>query len=254
MARFFANFMKATAYRGNFWLYVLLTALESMTVYIAIAVLFLHVETIAGWSYHDMLVLSGIFIITNGLSWILFHASVMQLDQMITSGDLDGKLTKPVDAQFLVSVERIDIEDVGRSFVGIGILWLGLRGTPLFSFATALPFFLIMLVSGQIILYSIMLLVKVISFASIQGWSTNAISWRFHDLSRYPTDIYTGMMRVIYTFVFPLVFIATVPAKALIGRLTMPFFFGSLVAAAMSFAVVRFFWVRALQKYTSASS
>jgi len=228
--------------------------IESLTTLFTINIVFRHIDSIAGWSYQDMLVLSGVFMLTHALAWLLYKASVSNLDRLINRGDLDTYLIKPIYTQFMVSIYDLDIEDATRGIVGIFLLFYGLQGHDSSQIILALPLFVITMVVSQIVLYSISIAIKTISFKSIQGWSTNAIAWRFHDLARYPTDIYRGILKVIYTLVFPLAFVATVPAKALIGTLTLPFFFGSFAIALTTFFISRGIWKWALSQYSSASS
>jgi ABC-2 type transport system permease protein len=251
---FKANLMKSMAYRKNFILGMFLVAVESLTVIVSVKIVFNHVGNIAGWSFDDMLVLSGIFMITHSLAWLFYEGGVNDLDKIINQGDLDWFLIKPVDTQFLATVHRVDVEDAARSLVGVAIMVIGLQSAPVFQTILMLPVFLLMLLAGQVVLYSITLAIKTISFKSIQGWATNSIFWRFHGLAQYPTDIYHGAVRIIYTFIFPLIFIATVPAKVLTGRFTLSLFFGAIVAAALSFIISRQIWKRALRGYSSASS
>lgn len=248
------NLMKSLAYRKNFLLGLFLVSLESLTVFISVKIVFNHVVDIAGWSFHDMLVLTGIFMITHSLAWLFFKGGVNELDSIINKGELDWFLVKPVDPQFLVTIHRIDLEDAARSVVGIAVMVYGLQHAPLFDTLLMLPIFLVTLLAGQMVLYAITLTVKSVSFKSIQGWATNSIFWRFHDLARYPTDIYTGAIRILYTYVFPLIFIATVPAKALTGKFNVWLLVGALAAAGISFIVSRAIWKMALRTYSSASS
>lgn len=248
------NLLKSLAYRGNFLLGLILVIFESMTTLLTIKIVFNHLHSIENWSYSDILVLSGTFMITNALAWLLFKAGINNLDRLINQGQLDGYLVKPIDTQFLVTVSDIDIEDAARSIVGFVLIAIGMKGIGIGEVLLRLPVYMILLLLGQIIIYSISLSIKTISFKSIQGWSTNAIAWRFHDLARYPTDIYRGIMRIIYTFVFPLAFIATVPAKALLGRVSPVLFGGAVMAAAFTFVISRLIWKWALKTYSSASS
>jgi ABC-2 type transport system permease protein len=249
-----ANMIKLFMYRGDFWLGFLLTGAQSVAVLLGLNIMFLHINNIAGWSYNDMLVLLGTFMLTDALSWMLFRAGVNNLDSIINNGDLDWYLIKPIDTQFMVTVQKLDAQDAGRSFIGIPILIYGLQGTSLFTNLLNIPLFIVTLLLGQVVLYSITLAVKTISFKSIQGWATSAISWRFYDLARYPVDIYSGAMRIIYTFVLPLVFIATVPAKVFTGEFRLYMLLGAIVAASVSLFLVRLIWNKALRGYSSASS
>lgn len=248
------NLMKSLAYRKNFLLGMFLVSVESLSVLVSVKIVFNHVVDIAGWSFDDMLVLTGIFMITHSLAWIFFKGGVNALDSIINKGELDWFLVKPVDPQFLITVHRLDLEDAARSVVGIAVMAYGLQNAPVFETLRMIPIFLITLLCGQTVLYAITLAVKSISFKSIQGWATNSIFWRFHDLARYPTDIYTGAIRIIYTFIFPLIFIATVPAKTLTGKFHASLLVGAVAAAIISFMISRAIWKAALRTYSSASS
>ncbi len=248
------NAIKRLTYRANFILGAVLVSFESITVILGIKIIFNHVGNIAGWNFDDMLVLSGIFMITHALAWLFYKGGLNDLDKIINKGDLDWHLIRPVDPQFIISTHRIDLEDAARSLVGIFIMIYGLRNSELFTTLSYIPFFFITLVAGAIVLYSFTLVVKTISFKSIQGWSTNSIFWRFHNLAQFPTDIYTGLVKTLYTFIFPLIFIATVPAKALTGKLTLQLLIGSILAAIISFTISRLIWKYALRSYSSASS
>ncbi|MFH1286256.1 MAG: ABC-2 family transporter protein [Candidatus Magasanikbacteria bacterium] len=251
---FKVNLMKSLAYRKNFLLGMFLVCVESIAVLLTVSIIFNHIGNISGWGYHDTLVLTGIFMLTHAFAWLFYKGGVNQLDMLINKGDLDWLLVKPVDTQFLVSCSRIDVEDSARSFVGIPVMIYGLSGSSMFESLLLLPVFIFTFLCGQIVLYNINLLFKTISFKSIQGWATNSIFWRFHDLARFPTDIYKGALKAIYTFVFPLIFIATVPAKALLGNITVPLILGSALAALISTLITRYVWKKALKTYSSASS
>lgn len=248
------NLMKALAYRGNFVLGFFLTALESATVFAGITVVFTKITTLAGWSYGDVLILNGVYLMVNTASWLLFRGGVNDFDRVINRGDFDFYLIRPISAQFYASIQRIDVEDVARSVVGIAILIYGLTlGHTTISFMD-LPLFVITFFCGQAVLYAVFLSLKTISFKAIQGWATNNIAFRFQELASFPTDIYRGFLKTVYTFVIPLVFVATVPTKALLGRLSWELAAGSIVVAVVSLLVARFFWKLGIRNYSSASS
>ena len=246
--------MKRFSYRANFWWRMSLTTAESLTILLAINIIFGHVGSIAGWTYHEMLVLIGTFMIADTFAWFTYKGGIHVFDELISKGTLDWLLVKPVDAQFLAATHRIDIDDAGRTLVGVGLLIYGLQFTPLRETLMMLPAYILLILCGQAVLYSVMIIVKTISFKSIHGWATNAVSFRFQELARYPTDIYTGMLHTLYTFILPLAFIATVPAKALTGKLTFSLVLGALSVAIISLSISRLIWKKALKGYSSAGS
>ncbi|HEY0712266.1 MAG TPA: ABC-2 family transporter protein, partial [Polyangia bacterium] len=74
------------------------------------------------------------------------------------------------------------------------------------------------------------------------------------DAGRWPIDVFKGVLRILFTGVFPLALMTTYPAQALLGKLTLPaaalVFVGGIAFA----AVARQVWKRAIRFYTSASS
>lgn len=248
------NLQSALAYRNNFLFGLLITGLESFTAYVTIAVLFNHVPSINGWTYTDTMVLIGIFMVINGLSWILFRASIEKLDQLISRGDFDNYLVKPISSQFLASFTRLDVEDSARGLVGLGIITTGFiqAGQAPTIFGTLS--FIIALACGEAILYSIQLILKTVSFKSVQGWGSNNIFYRLQDTTQFPLTIYRGFTRIFFMVIIPIYFVTTVPAQLLLGKVTPIWLLWALCAAAGSLVLARAVWQHMLKSYSSASS
>lgn len=248
------NLQSTLAYRNNFLFGLLITGLESMTVFITITVLFNHIPTIQNWSYTDMMVLLGIFMLVNGLSWVLFRASVEKLDQLINRGDFDYFLVKPISSQFLASINRMDIEDSARSFVGLAVILTGLIRAQHLPTIGEIVGFIIALVCSLAILYSLQLMLKTISFKSVQGWGSNNIFYRLQDTTQFPLTIYRGAVRLFFTLIIPIYFVTTVPAQLLLGKVTSAWIGWALVAAIGSLWITHLVWNRMIKTYSSASS
>ena len=73
-------------------------------------------------------------------------------------------------------------------------------------------------------------------------------------VSRYPLDIYSGGLQRVFTFVLPLAFLATMPARQLVLEPDVRMVALGVVWAATSFLGARIFWNFALKHYASASS
>ena len=248
------NIQKALAYRNNFLFGLGITALESTAVFMTVSVLFNHVPDIKGWSYPDMLVLTGIFMLTNSISWLLFRASVEQIDQLISRGDFDYYLVKPISSQFLVSVSRIDVEDSARGLVGFGLIGLGLVKAQHMPSLLGILGFVIAFFCAEAILYSLQLIIKTVSFRSIQGWGSNNIFYRLQDTSQFPLTIYRGFARLVYTAIVPMLFVTTVPAQLLLGKVSAVWILWAMIAASGILLVARTIWRATIKTYSSASS
>ncbi len=248
------NTQKALAYRNNFFFGLFITAIESAIVLLTINVLFIHIPDINGWLYPDMLVLTGTFMLANSLGWLIFRASVEQLDRLINQGDFDFYLIKPISSQFLVSVSRIDIEDSVRGVVGLGLIGLGLvKAQSIPNFLAIIGFF-ITFICGEAILYSLQLTLKTISFKSVQGWGSNNIFYRLQDTTQFPLTIYQGFARIFYTFIIPIFFVTTVPVQLLLGKTSLIWIIWSIIAASIALLVTKLVWQKTVKNYSSASS
>jgi ABC-2 type transport system permease protein len=74
------------------------------------------------------------------------------------------------------------------------------------------------------------------------------------DAARWPSSIFKGALRLVFTFVIPLAVMTTFPAEALLGRAGGAKLAAAVGTAAVAVALSRVAWKRALASYTSASS
>jgi ABC-2 type transport system permease protein len=80
------------------------------------------------------------------------------------------------------------------------------------------------------------------------------IFWNLFESGRYPIDVYPLAIRNLLTYVLPLAFITTLPARALSGRLEASTILLALALAAAMACVSAWFWRFGLRRYGSASS
>jgi len=73
-------------------------------------------------------------------------------------------------------------------------------------------------------------------------------------MARFPTDIFRGVMQRILTFVIPLAFIATIPSKAMLGRMEWWLLPVGVGLASLFLVSAILFWRFATRHYSSASS
>ena len=75
--------------------------------------------------------------------------------------------------------------------------------------------------------------------------------WQF---GRYPVSIYRQPIRFLLTYVVPVAFIATLPARALTRGADPRLLLGGLAAALGAVAATRLVWRAGLRRYTGATS
>ncbi|KKP80390.1 MAG: hypothetical protein A2271_04915 [Candidatus Moranbacteria bacterium RIFOXYA12_FULL_35_19] len=249
------NFSERIAYRFGFFLMSSAVFVQLFFNLFFIEIIFSWTKNIYGWSHYEVLLIVGTTLLLDGLMWTSC-AFVHILGQHIKMGTLDFLLTKPVDTQFLVSIFRGDLEDIIRVATGLGVVIFSLThlGNLGWEFILNIFWYLLLIANGFIIIYSIAIMLSAIKF-----WTIDSGGFHVADTiiraAQYPTDIFSGkMMHFIFSFIFPLAFIATVPAKVLSRGFDGKLVAESFLVAGIFFLISRKIWKFGLSKYSSASS
>jgi len=241
-------------YRANFWGSLLEAFLGLAVALGGLAIVFSHTDDLAGWSAMDLLALVGIYYIMSGFIQTFVQPSMEQFLRDVRKGTLDFTLTKPEDAQLLVSVRAFAVWNLINVFLGAGLVITALvrgGGAPSLLQVGA---FLITLVLGGVIVYSFWLMLATIAFWYIKIDNILVIFQSMYEAGRWPVAIYPPVLRVILTFIVPVAFAVTVPASALVGRITWSTLAGTLIAAIAFFVAARLFWLRGVRSYSGASA
>jgi ABC-2 type transport system permease protein len=249
-------------YRVNF----LLAALNSMATLagalFGLSLFFRNSATLGGWSWREALVVLGLFTSLSGLSSTLLTPNLNRIVEHVKDGTLDFVLLKPVDSQFWLSVRRFSPWGIPDTLFGMGLVGYGICGaygtggaagtaTPLVNLLTALP----ALLCCVVILYSLWFIMATTTVWFVQIYNVTEVLRSLLDAGRFPIDAFpSGAYRIVFTFVVPVAFLTTVPARAVLGVAHGTDWLLSAAVATVLFSCSRAFWRFALRFYTSASS
>ncbi len=241
-------------YRANFWINIFQTILELGVALGGLWVVFRHTETLGGWLPEELLVLVGVYFLVGGLIRSLIRPSMEKFMEDVRRGTLDFILTKPADAQMLVSIQRMEFWRTVDIFVGgvviaVALTRLGSR----IGLGEALAFG-VTIVAGGLIVYSFWLMLSTASFWFVKVENIQVIFMSMYQAGRWPINIYPAWLRLILTFLVPVAFATTVPAQAFTGRATLPLMFGSVGLALLLLVLSRLFWRYGIRFYSGASA
>ena len=241
-------------YRINFFIQLLQSFISVATGLIGLSLVFGQVTTLAGWSRPELLAVMGVHLLMGGVIRSIIQPNMERLMDDVRNGTLDFALTKPADAQTLVSVREFrfwQLVDVIVGMVVIGVAFYQLKGT--FGVLQLLSF-LAALIMGGVMLYCVWLMVTSISFWVIRVQEISNLFEGLYAAGRWPVGIYPDWLRTGLTFLVPVAFAVTVPAEALTNRLSGT---SLLFAFGMTFLFVilsRGLWRLGLSNYSGASS
>jgi ABC-2 type transport system permease protein len=247
--------MNELQYRSNFFLQILQSVLTLGAGLVGLAVVFGRTTNLGGWSRPELLAVMGVFTMVGGIANTFVVPNMQRLVEDIQRGTLDYALTKPADAQTLVSIRQVSIWQAVDIVAGATVLIVALvqldDGTD--GVSRGLAF------AGLLLLGSWMIYCFWLILASSAFWFTRVDEMQelFQGLFRsgqYPVRIYPAWMRFGLTFLVPIGFAVTVPAEAASDRLTLATVLVALAAAAVLGVASRWFWRRGIRRYGGASA
>ena len=241
-------------YRVNFFVSLLQMAIALVTGLVVLGLVYSHTEELNGWTQPELLCVLGIQILMGGLIRSSIQPNMTRLIDEVRDGKLDFTLTKPEDAQVLVSVREVRIWQVVDIVSGAIVLGVGLsRITTDVGVLDALAFVLAF-VLGAMLIYCFWLVLATAAFRVVNMWHAVELFDGIFQTGRWPIGIYPPWLRFGVTFLVPIAFAVTVPAEALTSRLDWQTLALAVVFSAAAFVLTRWFWRFGLRNYTGASA
>jgi ABC-2 type transport system permease protein len=223
-----------------------------------------------GWGKWEFFAFLATTMIVNGLVQVLFLQNCEELSERIRTGGLDFALLKPIDTQFLISCEKLDWSSLGNFSVGVILLIVSLSRLttrseyPLVVEPRAVVLYVLYVLCGVAIMYSLMISLSATSIWMGQNRSLYDFWFYITNFSRYPMEIYQGRfgtpLRLAFTFFLPILVVVNVPARIIANPVSpasgsvWPLATFTLFATAGSLLASRWLFVTALGSYRSASS
>lgn len=246
--------MEVMMYRQNFIIWSIVHLLELVVNIAFFQFIFLRTQSIGGWNMFEVLILLGYMELMLGLGGITFYPMMYGFARMVRRGDLDWKLVKPVDAQFLITFPWLDTSDMmslltGAILMAYGVIKLGISN-PILNISG----FIILLVSAEIILGSFITMLITLAFKSPKLDHIENFFWTLQWLGRYPVSVFKGVFHFIFMFIIPVGLTASLPARTLAGVLQSEYFIISIFFAVGLFILSRKLLLKAIGTYSSASS
>jgi ABC-2 type transport system permease protein len=217
-----------------------------------------------GWGKYEFFVFFATTQMVNSLMQALFMTNAEEFSELIRTGGLDFALLKPIDTQFLISLQRIEWSSLVNFVFGLILLLFSFTRLGYVPGLIPLLLYPLYIVCGVGILYALMIALAGTSVWLGRNQSLYDFWFYITNFSRYPMEIYDGTfgrpLRWVFTYVVPVLIVANVPARLLIKPLTphtladwsLPAF--ALLATAASLVFGRWIFRWAVESYRSASS
>ncbi len=241
-------------YRADFFSRVIASLLGLLTTIGGLSIAFQYTREIAGWSFPQVLVLLAVYYLMDGLIEMFIAPNMREIMTQVREGTLDFILLKPVSAQFMATFRTLNIWRIVNVLVGVGLALYAVRRLALGVGPHQALTFAVTLAAGIGVVYSFWLVLVTLTFWFVRLENIEQIVWQAFEAGRYPVEIYPAWLRGALTYLIPIVFIITVPAQALAGRLPGGFVWLAVLVSAAAVIASSLFWRFGLRYYTGASA
>ena len=124
------SLMGAMQYRSNFLLDLLGALVRTVTSLVPLLLVYSHVDTIAGWQPAEATLVLALFLMLLGFNEGLMEPNLGEVVESVRRGTFDLVLMKPLDAQLLVSLRRVNLSGMWNLLAGAGVGLWALQGLP----------------------------------------------------------------------------------------------------------------------------
>jgi ABC-2 type transport system permease protein len=229
-----------TAYRGDFFLSLLVSILFEMVTPLVTVLIYGAGSSFPGWTMGEALLIQAVFLVSRGIAFPCFFGIVWVVFERVREGTFETTLLKPLPPLLVALAEGLDAEGFVRFTGGAALFAYALSKVP----APGLPqilLFIALLAVSLLVLFSFALLMSGSLFVWIGNGRVMEVMESVMLFAQYPASIYGQTFQLVLSVVIPAAMIAFFPAQALLGRME-PFTWISVAACAVFFLASLSFW------------
>lgn len=253
LAMFKASFIADLEYRANFFTRILTDIFWYIAQIATFEVLYKHTDKIGDWNAQQMRVFLGLLFVIDGFYMIIIHENLENMSEKVRKGDLDLLLAKPINSQFMITLQKANTAIIGNLLLGTGWLLYSLAGLDHFNYLRLL--WLLMLIPCSLaVIYSMRFIFSATAVIFTRSENLQFLWWQVYRLGMRPDSMYPPFLKWIILSVIPVGVIVSIPARALLNPPNYFYLFWPVILMPILLYATNRFWNFALKYYSSASS
>jgi ABC-2 type transport system permease protein len=250
------SIIQSTTYRTNFIIEILVELGYQGILIAFFTILYANIKDIAGWTYYEVLFLIGHNIIASELYLGFSHVyNLRQLPTKIKDGQIDFSLLRPISSLFTLTVATPYFSSFIASIAGFYLIYKSILGLEISISPLNILVGTITTIAGLLIAYSIATILTSFAFKFTNGERlpqiANGIIFGY---SQNPHQIYQGVLKPIFYFFIPVIFISSIPVTFFIRQIDWFYVFLSIFLATLFLYITKKVWDIMIKNYSSASS
>lgn len=222
--------------------------------FLLIEVVYGHIDSLAGWTKHEMMLLMGVSLMQMRLFTGLFLSNLYEFGRNVRSGNFDFHLAQPGRVLFMISTRKLELEGVLNFFLSGAVTVWAAGKVGLQPDAATLAAFAVAFVCAMALHYSVLLILASSVFWVIKSEGVENGYFTLMEFSRLPAHAYRGITNVVFVWALPVVVVTFVPVQLLRSGVDWTLLGWIAAAAVVWFSLAVWVFERGLQRYASASS
>ena len=248
------NLQIAFAYRADTLVNILINLMWLGWELLGLRIIFSNTDTLAGWGPGELIALLGVFRLVNLLMASVIWPATEKFNTSVRDGTLDYTLLLPANSLFLITFSRIVVWRVWELLLAFALIIIGIRMSGGVPSLASIYYFLILVISGTLVIYSLWIVLIALTFWFIKFDNNVTILQALMDSGRYPAMIYPPWLRMIVTYLIPIAIATTVPLQGLRGDLTGLQVLIFVTVGIITFWIATRIWKAGIRQYSGASS
>ncbi len=206
------NILAAFELRTSFVLQIVGMMINNIA-FVLIWIFFFHAfGSINGWSTYEVIALQGVDAFVFGFAFT-FMSGVLYLPDYVNNGSFDNILLSPRNLYVRILTNQIRVSAVGDMIFGVLLMGVYI----IISNASLVQVLMLgtLLVPAVLVIVNVTLITSLSSFIfpDAAAFAKNLFEV-FFSPSLYPSGLFQGAMRFIFTFLIPSLIIAGIPVEA----------------------------------------
>ncbi len=244
------SFASRITYRADFFFSTAMIFIAELLIPFITVLIYKTGASIPGWTFGEVLLLQGIFLLSRGMANLLFFGLVWNTLNRVREGSYDILLIKPASTLFLSVATNFEPDSLGVVTCGLLVSLYAFTMLPPPGIADVL-LFLLLFVLSLVMLFAFALLMAGSAFK----WVGNSRIYEIFDslvsFGNYPRSIFSRGFQTVISYIVPIAAVGFLPASVLLGKRPE----GIIVTCVVCFIFLLAsagFWKLMLRQYTSA--
>lgn len=250
------NLKAQAAYRGEFVLGLLFGLVWQGSMVLFAGVLLLHFPGLGGWTQGDVLLIASMRLVSHSFYGVFF-SNIAMLSMFVQEGRMDGWLLRPMRVFRQVLLTQFRVNAFGDLLAGVGIFVLAIFRLHIGWTPDKALYVVAGVIGGTMVEAGVQTLLAIgsLRFTGMFNW-TSWVDQTVSTFGNYPLNVLPSPAKDALTFVFPVAFIAYLPAAVVTGHTASTGLPLWLTAASPAIGVAFFFaakavWYHSLRFYQS---